>query len=343
MYTPTVASHFARPDQAEALKVNPLRMSVVIQTSVQLVVFCWVKLPMQAMVDLCIYFVYIILLDDSGTDPRSDMDSFAQDLLHGREQKGTFWRLMNDHLSTRFLPQYDSFCSLAILRSTLDYFQGCWIETRNFPGVPGAHCYPFFLRRLNGLGAVCGGSLFPKDMFDEENAIEDITTVIAQIEPVIAYVNDLFSFYKEFDNPRDQINLVTNKCLAEGITIAEAFDQLTDDTIQAVERLQSVFITKHSPRVVEIMHAFVEGYTTWHFCDARFRMGEVYDVVGGTPNGDAFRDYFDIAMQVGSFDVTEWSLAPSPARSAKTENGAVTSVMSAMEECRGHVEVAIGA
>ena len=267
------------------------------------------------------------------------MDTFAQDLLHGREQKGTFWRLMDEHLSTKFLPQYGCFSTLAILRSTLDYFRGCWIETRNFHGVPGAHCYPFFLRRLNGLGAVCGGSLFPKDMFDGETAIEDITTVIAHIEPVIAYVNDLLSFCKEFDNPRDQINLVTNRCLAEGITLAEAFDQLTDETIQAVERLQSVLITKQSPKVAVMMHASVEGYTTWHFCDARFRMREMCDLVDRTPDGNKYRDYFDIAMQVSSFDVAEWSSVRNLAKIIDMVSKASTSIIIPSEKRRRQAEV----
>ena len=301
------AKHFAQPTQQDALQVHPKKMAVIMQTSVQLVVFCWVRLPIKVKVSLSIYFAYIVLLDDSDDDPYPEMQTFAQDLINGKEQRSTFWRLMNDHFSTDFLSHYGGFCALAITRSTLDFFQGCWIETHNFQGFPGSDCYPLFLRRLNGLGGICGGSLFPIATFDEKSSIEEVTTVIAEIEPVIAFVNDLISFYKEFNTPRDQINLVTNRCRVDGITIREAFDRLTVETIRSVNRLQTVISKEKSPVVAEMLHAFVQGYVTWHFSDARYRMRELYERAGEKPDGPKFRKYFEGAMKAMPFDVGEWS------------------------------------
>lgn len=304
------AKHFAQPIQRDTLKYDSMRLAAVMRTSVQLVVFCWVKVSPQVMVDISIYFVYIVLLDDSNIDPAPDMGSFSQDLFDGNQQKHPFWRLMNGHLSN-FLKNYGSFCGLTIMRSTFDYFQGCWIEIHNFQGFPGSYYYPLFLRRLNGLGGICGGSLFPADYFNERALFKEVVSTIAQIEPVVAFVNDLISFYKEFNNPRDQVSLVTNYCEVEGLSLDQAFDRLTEDTIYSCERLMAIFDGGKAPIVADSIHAFVHGYVTWHFCDERFRMREIYELSGKSPDGMKFREYYESAMQVGSIDIKQWSVSPS--------------------------------
>jgi trichodiene synthase len=276
------------------------------RTCVQLVVFSWVNISPQVMVAISIYFVYTNFLDDNNNDPNPDMGSFSEDLIHDNQQKHPFWRLMNGHFSD-LLRHYGSFCGFTIIRSTLDYFQGYWIETRNFQGFLGSHYYPLFLRRLNCLGGICGGSLFPAENFDEKALFEEITTVIAQIEPMVAFVNDLVSFYKEFDNPRDQVSLVTNYCQVEGMTLQQAFDRLTDDAIHSIEQLKVIFDGGKTPAVVDSIHAFVQGHVTWHFCDERYRMREIYERSCETPYGTKFRHYYEAALKVGYIDVRKWA------------------------------------
>lgn len=301
------AKHFSQPLQQQVLKVDPRNMAAVMRTSVLLVVYCWVKVPPKVMVAISIYFVYIVVLDDSNIDPGPNMASFSQDLLEGKQQKHPFWQLMNGHLSD-FLQHYGGFCGLSILRSTFDFFQGCWIETHEFQGYPGSYYYPLFLRRLNGLGGMCGGSLFPAEHFNEQALFKEITSVIAQIEPIIAFVNDLISFYKEYDNPRDQVSLITNYCQVEGISLTQAFDRVTDDTIHSCERLLHLLDDGQAPTVAESIHHFVHGYITWHFCDERFRMREVYELAGTSPNEVKFREYYESAAKVGTIDFQEWAV-----------------------------------
>ncbi|KAL2010759.1 hypothetical protein VTN00DRAFT_6566 [Thermoascus crustaceus] len=308
------AKHFAQPLQQDALKVNPNRLAPIMRTAVQLVVYFWPKVSPQIMVALSIHFVYIVLLNDSSNDPHPDMASFCEDLLHGRQQKHPFWRLMNDrrlmngHLSN-FLSHYGSFCAFTIMRSTFDYFKGCWIEVHNFHGFPGSDYFPLFLRRLNSLGGVCGASLFPAGDFDEEALFDEVTAAIAQIEPQMAFVNDLISFYKEFDCLRHQVNLVSNYCEVEGISLEQAFDRLTEDTIHSSEQLVTVFDGK-DPKVAATVQAFVHGYVTWHFCNQRYRMHEVYKRSGDSPVGVKFRQYYEEAMKVGAIDFKEWAVPP---------------------------------
>ena len=321
------AKHFAQPLQQETLKVSPTKLAAVMRTSVQLVVYCWTKVSPRVMVAISIYFVYIVFLDDSSIDPHPDMSSFSEDLLHGRDQKHPFWRLMNGHFSD-FLCHYGSFCGFTIMRSTFDFFQGCWIETRSFRGHPGSSYYPLFLRRLNGLGGICGGSLFPGEDFDEKKCFNDITTAIAMIEPMVAFVNDLISFYKEYDNERDQSSLVTNYCHVEGISLDQAFDRLTNDTIHSCERLLAVLSSENAPEVAGTIHAFVHGYVTWHFCDERFRMQEVYERSRGCKEGERFRRYYEAATRVGSIDKAAWAVSPTRTNdeiaNGETKNGGLT-------------------
>lgn len=303
------AKHFARPLQQETLKVPPKILAAMMQTGVIYAVYCYVKLPLPAMVGVSIANVYLALLDSSTTDPHPDMASFSKDLFDGTPQKHPFWRLMNDHLSD-FLQHYGSFCGLNITRSVLDFFQGCWIETRNFQGFSGSHYYPLFLRRLNGLGGICVGSLFPAENFDEKALFEEITTAIAEMEPMIVFINDLISFYKESDDSRDQVSLVTNYCHVEGIALRDAFARLTVDTIHSVERLRAIFDDGKAPKVKSSIQAFVQGYVTFHFCDQRYRMHEVYDRCGEVQQtylGSRFREYYEAATSVGLVDFGEWA------------------------------------
>lgn len=95
-------------------------------------------------------------------------------------------------------------------------------------------------------GAIFGACLFPIAQFDEKEILEEMTTVIAQMESITAFVNDLLSLYKELlspraRNPRDQNNLVMNYCHVEGTSLRQAFDRSTDDTINGVRRIQELF------------------------------------------------------------------------------------------------------
>jgi hypothetical protein len=144
------AAHFAQPHQRKGLDVEQPKLEAVIRISVQVVVCCWTQVSCEAMIDISIYFVYIVLLDDK----------FFGDFFSGTPQRYPFWNLINGHLCD-FVGHYGSFCSFAILRSTFGYFQGCWIETNDFQGFEGLRYVLHFLRRLNCLGGVCAGSLLP--------------------------------------------------------------------------------------------------------------------------------------------------------------------------------------
>lgn len=123
----------------------------------------------------------------------------------------------------------------------------------------------------------------------------------------MVFVNDLMSFYKEYDDPRDQTSLVNNYCRVEGIDLNQALDKLTRDTIHCCEQMLVVFEGK-DPKVVATLEAFVQGYVTWHLCDKRYRLNEVYERSGDSPVEAKFRHYYEEARRVGYIDQGEWAV-----------------------------------
>ncbi|PHH69606.1 hypothetical protein CDD80_6616 [Ophiocordyceps camponoti-rufipedis] len=286
--------------------IPPKTLQHVIQTSTQIVVCCWSKLPPPIMVDLSIYFVLLILLDDDGFES-SGHESWdaAGDLLAGGQKRNVFWAAMAPHLGN-FVRHYGGFCGLAILRSTLDFYTGCWVEKGGFGGFAGSLSFPWFLRNLNGLGDVSSVTMFPACMYDEETILNEITTVMAELTPSIVLVNDLFSFYKECG--RDEApNFIANRCKTEGLSLEDSLRSLTAETCESTARVLSV-LKGRDAGVYDAVRGFVQGYVTWHICDDRYRLHELYDCCGEGSDEGRFREYFEEATAIGRFDVDEWAV-----------------------------------
>lgn len=179
---------------------------------------------------------------------------------------------------------------------------------------------------MNGLGHCVGASLFPKSQFNEQELFVQIVSVIAQMENWMVWVNDMMSYYKESMAERDQTSLVNNYVQCEEITLNEALDKLTRDTIHSSEQMISVFEGK-DPQLVATLKSFVQGYVTWHLCDARYRLGELNERGKEIATGMKFREYQARARQVGAVDPEKWAV-PTVAALAEQAHTAPSSVAS---------------
>jgi trichodiene synthase len=310
VYVETV-KYFSEPSIKSALSLDDQTITLQSRNISRLTVYCWPKVPLRVMVPISIHFMFTIFLDDILEDHYDHMESFSEDLFRGRDQKNPVWRVLLHHFPN-LLQHYGGFCQLTILRSTLDFYQCCWMEAHSFHGYRGSDCYPLFQRRLGVLGGMCGACLFPTSSLDENEVFDELATVLAQMDPVTMFVNDLFSFYKELlspraRNPRDQNNLVMNTCQVEGISPLQALNRLTGNTINGVRRMQELFNNdKRTPAVAEAVHEFVRGYVRWHLCDdKRYRLREVYDACSQMQNGPRLRRYLDMAWYAGGVDVED--------------------------------------
>lgn len=117
-YTAT-AKHFAQPVQQQLIQASPRRLQASIQTIVAMVVYSWAKAPPAVMADLSIHYTYMLILDDSKDDPDLSMRAFYEDLLAGKTQQHPWWRMVNEQFPT-VLKHYGPFCSLNMVRSTVD-------------------------------------------------------------------------------------------------------------------------------------------------------------------------------------------------------------------------------
>nr|UWK20044.1 trichodiene synthase [Trichoderma gamsii] len=300
----TAAEHFAQPHVQQALKVPPKRLDAALKTIVGMCVYSWCRVSQDVMADLSIHYTYTLLLDDSREEPADTMVTWYEDLLNAKPQAHSWWRLVNDFIPN-VLRHYGGYCQMNIVRSTIDFFQGCWIEQHNFKGFRGSSDYPGFLRRINGLGHCVGASIWPIELLDEEEHFLEITTAIAQMENWMVWTNDLFSFYKEYFTERDQTSLVNNYVACDGITMEQALDKLCKDTIRSSEEIIQVFHDK-DPKMYEILSRFIQGYITWHLCDDRYRLVEVYESAGDDSIAQRFKKYVESARRVGLIDPAKY-------------------------------------
>lgn len=188
-------------------------------------------------------------------------------------------------------------------------FQGCWIDRHNLQGLDGAHDYPQFLRRLNGLGQFVGASLFPGTQARERELMVQITSVMPHLEHWEIFVNDVMSFYKEFDCLDDQAILVRNyvRCGPEA-SIEEGLNRIANDSIARTEILCRVFCDNKDmePQVAATVEAFCQGYITWHLSEPRYRLRELGERAGDSATARKFREYLDTAAQA-AVDAEHWA------------------------------------
>ncbi|KAI7773148.1 Trichodiene synthase [Diaporthe eres] len=260
------AEYFAQPLPRQTLKdVHPARIATVSRTISHFVVYCWPYVPRNVQVDISIWASIINVLEDEiSADPAAHTADLWTDLLAGRPPSHPFWKLMQVHLP-RLLAHFDSFCAFNIMRSTIHYFEGCWIEQHSFQGWRRADYYPMFVRRLTTVGGGVAGSLLPSSGgFDDQALFKETSIVMAHIDGIVALPNDLFSFSKEFD--QDEPNLT--HAIHARVRILE----LLEDKDAAVR---------------QTIRGFIHGYVTWHFCELRYRMGEVYHAAAAPELGGA--------------------------------------------------------
>ena len=91
------------------------------------------------------------------------------------------------------------------------------------------------------------------------------------------------------------------------MTRQQAFERVTADAINSVERLRLVFEKNRHPLVADMMEGFVQGYITWHFCEKRYMLPQIYEKVAKRAEGIKFRNYFDEIRGTGWVDPAEWT------------------------------------
>lgn len=131
---------------------------------------------------------------------------------------------------------------------------------------------------------------------------------MCQIGDWEAWSKDMLSFYKEFDDPRDELTLINNHCVVGNLTLQQGLEKVAESTLRITEQIMSVFADRDS-RVKDTITRFMHGYITWHLCDRRDRMAEVYEFLRDDDDAVSvkFRQYYEEAYKIGWIDPAEWT------------------------------------
>lgn len=164
--------------------------------------------------------------------------------------------------------------------------------------------YPWFLRRLTSLRHSVGATLFPSKDYDEHEFFGEITSAIAEIEYYEVLVNDLVSFYKEFEH--EDMILAKNCARTYDISIPEALQKLIHETLESVDRITCVFGEK-SAKASKPIHTFMHGYVTWHLCNQRYRMKEMVELLNEGELSERFRKFYEQTQNVGQLPLEQWA------------------------------------
>lgn len=113
------AQYFAQRHIRETLNLEADIMNARLSTIVTFVVNSWSMVPLEVNVDLVIYWTFTILLDDCPGDYNSMMRTFSEDCLTGKTPQHPWLRLMHEQ-THKTMKHYGSYCSLNLLRSTID-------------------------------------------------------------------------------------------------------------------------------------------------------------------------------------------------------------------------------
>lgn len=167
-----------------------------------------------------------------------------------------------------------------------------------------------------------GASLFPGSPAREQELMKHITSVIPHLEYWEVYVNDVMSFYKEFDCVDDQAILVRNyvRCGPQA-SIEEGLDRVASDAIARSEILCRVFADNKDmePHVAATVEAFCQGYITWHLSEPRYRLRELGERAGDSAAARRFREYLGAGAQA-CVDAEHWAF-PSVATMVEAQLG----------------------
>ncbi|PHH79274.1 hypothetical protein CDD80_5269 [Ophiocordyceps camponoti-rufipedis] len=254
VYTEAV-KHFAQPHVQKTLNKKVDTIDRVLRSTACVIVCCWTRASSELKAVLTIYYTYILIFDDAQEDLRPSMQGLLEDMVVGRPQGYPWLKLVNDQF-LNVMKYYGPFCSLGIYRGTFDFFQGCWIEIQDFTGFRGPGDYPDFLRRLSCFGHPLAASLMPADHFDEREMLVEMTAAICLVEKGMTAINDLLSFYKEYEEG-DQKSWVIHYAEVNGVPQTEALTQLARNIVSVSDEVSTVFSEK--PFLAETVNRFIQG------------------------------------------------------------------------------------
>jgi len=305
VYT-AMLNYFEEPHVSTALRISQKKLLVATRNIARLTVWCWPHASRPEMVYTGLYFIISYFLDETLEANHESTEGLVGDLLANKGPKNPYLQAWYDILSS-MIQYYGPLGQMNLMRTILDFYQCCWTESKGAYGIVGADHYPGALRRLGTLGYACGACCFPLSLFNEEDIFTECAAISAQVEPIIALVNDLVSFYKETLSPvarhaPDENNLIRNTARASNMTIRQSFDANALNAIHSITSMRKAIEGVENERIRTVVNDFMIGYIRWQLGEPRYRMQELYGVSYCLKDGKRFRGYYDMAWEMSAAD-----------------------------------------
>ncbi|KAG8797438.1 hypothetical protein FRC17_007740 [Serendipita sp. 399] len=220
---------------------------------------------------ISLFTFFMIYIDDRSSkgDPKP-FASFQRNYALGKSQLDPVLDHFSDFLAVIW-SFYDPFTANAIVSSSLEFINGCYLErlTEKMPINPDAERFPYFLRSKTGVAQAYAMMIFPA-------AVYPSPTTFIQAIPSISYwidiTNDILSFYKE-ELAHETNNYIHLRAAVARRKPIQVLRDLVEESLHAARSVESIL--EHNDVALNAWLTFKTGYITFHISQDRYKLSEL--------------------------------------------------------------------
>ncbi|BBN13561.1 protein MpFTPSL5 [Marchantia polymorpha subsp. ruderalis] len=180
-----------------------------------------------------------------------------------------------------------------LVAATLQFIEACQLEYEysesGFEIQADTPRLPLFLRHKSGipepfvLFVLVGSHQVPENYASEDGSSDrlffynKIYPMLPELTAVSDHVNDVLSFYKEYEEEYVGANYIFTVAKAENITLFEVLDGLMNQIVEIRKNVMAIAERTNSLEVKRTVAQYFQGYIAFHFSwEKRYRLGEVF-------------------------------------------------------------------
>ncbi|PSS05546.1 hypothetical protein PHLCEN_2v3748 [Hermanssonia centrifuga] len=250
------------------LGVPPKRYEPHLMASVNISAAAYGHTPLDVQVHIALYTLMAICVDDFNVDTHA-LQEFSTRLHAGLPQLHPVLEYLVytlHHMSDFYLPYA---CKVITTASTefvdMTLFEK---ETEDMPLSGDALRWAEHKRVCNGIGEAY--ALFIYDKF----SFPDIATHIqanTDIALLTAYMNDIFSFYKE-ELAGETRNFIHDRAVTTNKSVSAALTDTVDEIVAAAQTARRIL---QGQKEKDVLGRFMAGYAAFHFHSTRYHLKDL--------------------------------------------------------------------
>jgi hypothetical protein len=223
-----------------------------------------------------IYTAYAITIDDFANQFKQDLKDFNRRTLSRQTHNNKLLQCFAEFLAAT-CPSFGQFGGDMIIKSSMEFVSACYFEAEEkelqlrFPS--DAPDFPRFLRYKSGVPETYSFFAFPEDSFPEDRYLRYYLPSIPYVGDLFCYINDIFSFYKEFTMTGDSFNFIRHHALTHNVDVFQSLRELCNETVEIIRRIRT--ITAVDPQIHANVEQLIQGYVVYHLSQSRYKLSEI--------------------------------------------------------------------